>query len=92
MLSSSSQFPTRALRRSTTGSKTAPNDSYHAITFKVADLDKVRRHLATVGVGLRSDTEMFVVTDPKTSMGVPWGFTSETIPGDDRMSEQFEEG
>jgi hypothetical protein len=64
--------------------QSAPNDCYHAITFKVSDLDKVRRHLAAVGVKARSDTETLVITDPKTSMGVPWGFTSETIPGDDR--------
>ena len=62
----------------------APKDTYHAITFKVADLDRARRHLAAVGVGLRSDTDTFVVTDPKTSMGVPWGFTSEAVPGDER--------
>jgi catechol 2,3-dioxygenase-like lactoylglutathione lyase family enzyme len=63
---------------------TAPNDSYHAITFKVADLDKVRDHLRAVDVGLRSDTASFLVTDPKTSLGVPWGFSSTTIPGDER--------
>jgi hypothetical protein len=64
--------------------QTAPLDSYHAITFKVVDLDKVRHHLAAVGVGLQSDTETLVVTDPKTSLGVPWGFASEAIAGDDR--------
>ena len=27
--------------------RTAPEDSYHTITFKVADLDRVREHLGT---------------------------------------------
>ena len=82
--SSSSRFPTRARRRSTTGSRTAPKDSYHAITFKVADLDQVRRHLAAVGVGLRSDTEHVRGDRSEDEHGRPWGFTSEPIPGDER--------
>ncbi len=64
--------------------RTAPEDSYHAITFKVADLDRVRDHFARVGVAVRSDTSTSVVTDPASSLGVPWGFTSTAIPGDER--------
>jgi catechol 2,3-dioxygenase-like lactoylglutathione lyase family enzyme len=65
--------------------KLLPGDCYHAITFKVADLDKVRRHLAAEGVALRNDTGTVVVTDPATSTGIPFGFTEAGIPGDDRV-------
>jgi hypothetical protein len=61
-----------------------PGDTYHAISFKVSDLEKTRRHLRDVGVRLQSDTGTFIVTDPKTSMGLPWGFTNQPIPGDPR--------
>ena len=63
---------------------TLPRDCYHAITFKVADLDKTRRHLEAEGISLRVDVGSMIVTDPKTSMGVPWGFASEAVPGNDR--------
>ncbi len=61
-----------------------PNDCYHSITLKVADLDKVRRRLEAHNVALRADTGSMIITDPKTSDGVPWGFTADTLPGDDR--------
>jgi hypothetical protein len=64
---------------------TAPRDCYHAITFKVGDLDMVRAHLSDVGVALRCDTPTLVVADPTTSQGIPWGFTTEVIPGDHRV-------
>jgi catechol 2,3-dioxygenase-like lactoylglutathione lyase family enzyme len=63
---------------------TLPNDCYHSITFKVADLDNTRRHLEAQGVALRADTGSMIVTDPKTSQGIPWGFTEEALVGDDR--------
>ena len=61
----------------------APNDCLHSITFKVGDLETARGHLESVDVGFRADTGSFVVTDPKTSQGIPWGFTADAIPGDD---------
>ena len=30
---------------------TAPNDTYHSLTFKVADLDRAAEHLKSQGVG-----------------------------------------
>jgi hypothetical protein len=63
---------------------TAPRDCYHAITFRVHDLDQVRSHLASVGVSVRNDTGSYLVTDPATSQGIPWGFTLDAVPGDDR--------
>ncbi len=55
----------------------APLDSYYSIGFRVADLDRVRSTLAASSVGLLHDSETAVVTDPRTSIGVPWGFYAE---------------
>lgn len=62
----------------------APHDTYHSITFKVADLERVEGQLSAQGVGIRSRTEHTLVTDPETSIGVPWGFTTELVAGDAR--------
>lgn len=62
----------------------APNDTYHSITWKVADLDRVARHLEAQGVKVRTRTDEVIVTDPETSLGVPWGFTTTLTPGDER--------
>ncbi|MFG2967979.1 MULTISPECIES: VOC family protein [unclassified Streptomyces] len=63
-----------------------PRDTYHAITFKVADLGRVERHLKAEGVGLRTRTDHLIVTDPATSLGVPWGFADALVPGDPRIA------
>ncbi len=63
---------------------TAPNDTYHSITWKVVDLDRTAAHLKSQGVGIRSRTADTLVTDPETSIGVPWGFTTRLVPGDPR--------
>jgi len=64
---------------------TAPNDTYHSITWKVADLDRTAAHLKSEGVGIRSRTADTLVTDPDTSINVPWGFTTRLVPGDPRV-------
>lgn len=53
-----------------------PLDSYHAISFLVADLEKATRHLEASGVGLQWRSRTGIVTDPQTSIGVTWGFYS----------------
>ncbi|HEX3963477.1 MAG TPA: hypothetical protein VHZ03_43720 [Trebonia sp.] len=63
---------------------TAPNDTYHSITWKVADLERAAGHLKSQGVGIRSRSADTLVTDPDTSIGVPWGFTTRLVPGDPR--------
>jgi catechol 2,3-dioxygenase-like lactoylglutathione lyase family enzyme len=62
----------------------APNDTYHTITWKVADLARVERHLDNEGVRLRLRTDNAIVTEPATSLGVPWVFTNTLTPGDPR--------
>jgi hypothetical protein len=63
---------------------TAPNDSYHSLTFRVADLDRAAAHLQAEGVAIRTRTTDTLLTDPETSIGVPWGFTTRYVPGDPR--------
>lgn len=62
----------------------APDDTYHSITWKVADLDRVVDHLTVNGIGIRTRTESTVITDPADSIGIPFGFTTVLTPGDDR--------
>lgn len=61
-----------------------PADTYHAITWKVADLGRVERHLQSQGVKVARRTDSVLITDPATSLGVPWGFTTRLVPGDPR--------
>jgi catechol 2,3-dioxygenase-like lactoylglutathione lyase family enzyme len=70
----------------TSGSDVAasPSDTYHAITWKVADVDRTERHLRSQGVQIQLRSDNTLVTDPATSLGIPWGFTTDLIPGDPR--------
>ncbi|HEY4099199.1 MAG TPA: hypothetical protein VGM33_26990 [Baekduia sp.] len=65
---------------------TLPEDSYHAITWKVGDLDRVADHLGACGVAIRHRTADTIVTAPHTSLGVPWGFTTQLIANDPRQA------
>ena len=62
-----------------------PNDTYHAITWKVADLGRAEHHLEAQGVRIQVRSDDTIVTDPDTSLGVPWGFTTTLTPGDPRL-------
>jgi catechol 2,3-dioxygenase-like lactoylglutathione lyase family enzyme len=63
-----------------------PNDTYHSITWKVADLEKAARHLEGEGVRIEMRSDDTIVTDPETSLGIPWGFTGKLTPGDPRSN------
>jgi hypothetical protein len=60
------------------------NDTYHATTWKVVDVERARRHLEANGVRIAAQSDDTIVTDPATSLGVPWGFTTRAVPGDPR--------
>lgn len=62
----------------------SPADKYHALTFKVQDLDVVAAHLSAQGVGVLTRTEDTIITDPATSFNTPWGFTTRLTSGDPR--------
>ncbi|MET9388312.1 hypothetical protein ABZY09_46950 [Streptomyces sp. NPDC002928] len=64
-----------------------PLDTYHAITWTVADLEQVAKHLDAEGVRIAHRSDTAVVTDPATSLGIPWGFTTASLPGDTRFQE-----
>jgi|GEM_PF-4197113 len=59
-------------------------DAYHGITWCVRDLDAVKDHLGRQKVGLQSEEETMVITDPADSIGIPFGFTTRLIAGDTR--------
>jgi len=67
--------------------KNDPNDTYHAITWKVVDLDRAKRHLETHGVRIQMQSDDTLVTDPRTSIGIPWGFSRTLIRGDPRRAD-----
>jgi hypothetical protein len=66
--------------------KSEPNDAYHAITWKVLDLERVEHHLEAQAVRVRARSAETIVTEPATSLGVPWGFSTALIPGDPRAN------
>ncbi len=66
----------------------APNDAYHSLTWHVADLERAERHLQANGVAVQARSYDTIVTDPATSLGVPWGFTTTLVPGDPRAAAQ----
>jgi hypothetical protein len=62
----------------------APLDTYHSLTWKVGDLGRVERHLASIGAGIQVLTDDMLITDPADTFGIPWGFTTKLRPGDRR--------
>jgi catechol 2,3-dioxygenase-like lactoylglutathione lyase family enzyme len=62
----------------------APDDAYHALTWKVRDLDQAAAHLDASGVRVQARTDTAIVTDPADTLGVAWGFSSELVSGDPR--------
>jgi catechol 2,3-dioxygenase-like lactoylglutathione lyase family enzyme len=65
-------------------SENDPEDTYHAITWNVVDLDRAERHLQAQGVKISARSDDTIVTDPDTSLGIPWGFSTSFVPGDPR--------
>jgi hypothetical protein len=64
--------------------RSAPEDTYHSLTWRVRDLDQVADHLMASGIGIRAQTATMIVTNPADSLGVPWGFTTVPVAGDPR--------
>jgi hypothetical protein len=62
----------------------APEDAYHALTWKVRDLDQAAAHLDALGIRAQARTSTAIVTDPADTLGVAWGFSSELVSGDPR--------
>lgn len=61
-----------------------PLDAYHSITWKVRDLDAVEKHLTSCRIRIQARDDVTLVTDPRDSIGIPFGFTSVLACSDDR--------
>jgi hypothetical protein len=64
----------------------APFDTYHSLTWKVQDLSATEKHLAAKNIRILFRDESTIITNPKDALGIPWGFTLKTIPGDPRIA------
>lgn len=49
-------------------------DEYRSIAWRVLDLDRVDRHLRSVGVEVALRTADDLIVDPATALGIPWRF------------------
>lgn len=58
---------------------TDDGDDYSSIAFEVVDLDRAAMHLAEQGVGLATRTAGAILTDPASSLGVAWRFTTSSV-------------
>lgn len=57
---------------------------FHAVTWKVRDLERARRHLESKNVAILGSDETTLLTDPATTYGAPHRFTTWSPPGDPR--------
>jgi len=55
-----------------------------SVSMQVEDLGAAERYLASKGVEARVEDSETFVSDPATTHGVHWGFTTATIPNDSR--------
>ncbi|GAA3932293.1 3-hydroxyisobutyryl-CoA hydrolase [Microbacterium soli] len=57
---------------------------FHALTWKVTDLDKAAAHLTSKGVRILDGDDELLIADPATTHGAVHRFTSFDVPGDPR--------
>jgi catechol 2,3-dioxygenase-like lactoylglutathione lyase family enzyme len=57
----------------------AGRDIQHSVTFRVASLDQIRKHLDAIGCPVETDTGTLVVTDPSWCLGARYGFTASPV-------------
>lgn len=57
---------------------------HHAAAFKVVDLDRAEKYLASKGVKALQRDDSTLLTDPTTTHGVPFRWTTWAVPGDPR--------
>lgn len=62
------------------GGRADRHDAYHSITWQVADLARVERHLIASAVRIAARTPKALLTDPATGLGIPWSFTTTPSP------------
>jgi catechol 2,3-dioxygenase-like lactoylglutathione lyase family enzyme len=62
----------------------ANGEIHHAVAFKVADLDRAEDYLTAKGIKVLDRDDRTLVTDPATTHGVPFRWTTWVVPGDPR--------
>jgi catechol 2,3-dioxygenase-like lactoylglutathione lyase family enzyme len=62
----------------------ANGEIHHAAAFQVVDLDRAARYLTSKGIKVVDKDDTTLITDPATTHGVPFRWTTWTVPGDPR--------
>jgi catechol 2,3-dioxygenase-like lactoylglutathione lyase family enzyme len=62
----------------------ANGEIHHAAAFTVVDLDRAEKYLTSKGIKVAERDEATLLTDPATTHGVPFRWTTWTVPGDPR--------
>jgi catechol 2,3-dioxygenase-like lactoylglutathione lyase family enzyme len=60
----------------------ANGEIHHAAAFRVVDLERAERYLAAKGIKVADRDETTLLTDPTTTHGAPFRWTTAAIPGD----------
>jgi catechol 2,3-dioxygenase-like lactoylglutathione lyase family enzyme len=60
----------------------------HSVAFQVADIDNAERHLTSKGVRIAGRDDTTLLTDPETTFGAPFRFTTASVAGDPREAGQ----
>jgi catechol 2,3-dioxygenase-like lactoylglutathione lyase family enzyme len=62
----------------------ASGEIHHAAAFKVVDLDRAEQYLTSKGIKVVERDDTTLLTDPATTHGVPFRWTTWSVPGDPR--------
>jgi len=62
----------------------ANGEIHHAVAFTVADLDRAEDYLTAKGITVLERDDRTLITDPATTQGVPFRWTTWVVPGDPR--------
>jgi len=62
----------------------ANGEIHHAATFNVVDLDRAEKYFTSKGIKVLERDDSTLVTDPATTQGVPFRWTTWSVPGDPR--------
>lgn len=59
----------------------ASGEIHHAVCFRVADLDRTEKYLASKGITTSARDDDTILSAPETTHGVPFRWTTRVIPG-----------
>jgi hypothetical protein len=61
-------------------------NTVHSVTFTIRDLNRGKKYLASKGLAFEMGDDRLAVTDPRSSLGLRFGFSESFHPGDPRAS------